>query len=148
MPKQEWKDWILKLDASIWKHRPAQYYANMSGTYHSYTRSEASRRLTLAEWKKLSKLVESEGLVCEMTNACMGFGFGVRLHHSPSYPGLKPEFLLCVTTDHFEDKTKTRSSDYDREWARFEKLVYAPKNIELLVFHGLGMPKSKTYYDY
>lgn len=147
-PKKDWTDWIAKLNGSIWAHKPAQYFANLSRTYHSYIKSETARRVTAAEWKKLLKTIESFGLVCEMTNANMGFGFGMRIYKSPDYPGLPLELLLYVTTEHFEDCNKPRPDGYDREWSRFKKLVYAPKNIEALVFHGLGKPKDKNYYDY
>ncbi len=146
--KKDWASWITNLNKSIWHESTGQYFANMSGTHHSYTRREVARRVKETEWAQLQGVIESEKLFCEMTNANMGFGFGMRVYKSPEYPGLPPEPLLYVTTEHFEDRNKTRPDGYDREWFRFKKLVYAPENVAALVFHGLGKPKDKTYYDY
>lgn len=140
--------WLAALDKSIWATRPAEMHYNMSGTSRRYTAYSEKRRVTEGEWKKLVEIVSELNLPCEMTNACMGFGFGVRVYLSSPYPGTPPERLLTVTSDHFSDPTKARPDGDDKSWGRFERLVYSESNIRLLEFNGFGKPKTKSYYDY
>lgn len=140
----EWVDYLAALQKRIWSSIRTTFCA--CGCKSSF-RHEVGN-VTETEWKKLTQAVQEHGLVCEMTNACMGFGFGVRIYSSRTFPGTQAEHLLTVTTDHFDGSAKSRADGYDGEWGRFEKLVYAQRNLELLEFNGFEKPRSKSYYDY
>lgn len=142
----EWDTWIQRLQDSIWEAYQSHRFNPQRGTYTAF---REKRRIKEAEWRKLSSIIkEKKTLFCEMINACMGFGFGVRVYESPGFPGTPPRLLLTVTSDHFEDKTKPRPEGDDRSWGRFKKLVYTKHNVQLLEFNGKEKPREKSYYDY
>lgn len=142
----EWDSWITRLQDSIWEPYQTDHINRARGTYTAY---REKRRVTVAEWRKLSSIIsQKKTLFCEMINACMGFGFGVCVYESRLFPGTEPRHLLTVTSDHFEDPSKPPKAKDDKSWSRFKKLVYSARNVRLLEFNGKEKPREKSYYDY
>lgn len=122
--------------------------------------------MTPEEWSALQDVLRSHQaeIICELHNACMGFGCGLAVYEEPPrlYPGadLKPEFLLDVTKDHLpltvcdlREKDERGSDCRDRTffkdgWRAFSPFSHNDTNAAQLKEYGFEAPKSEGHYDY
>lgn len=96
---------------------------------------ENEELLAIVRWAK-----DNDG-ICEPINACMGFGFGVRLWEPPTQPGLSPDFVLTVTSKHLELK-------FEEGWRVLSLMTHNDRN-EHLLKHFFDIPlQPKSHYEY
>lgn len=157
--REDWQGWLKALHASVWethiqhnvRHGPQRW-------------SSEARRLTPEEWATLQEVLRTHKPICELHNACMGFGCGMAVYAEPPrvYPGadVRPEFLLDVTKDHLPltvcdlREPGERGADcrdrtfFEDGWRAFSPFTHHPDNARLLAAYGFESPKSKGYYDY
>lgn len=77
-------------------------------------------------------------------NACMGFGFGITIYSNPSFPGVRPERLIIVTSDHIIKSGPSFDKTYDLFWP----YVDTENNRRLLKLYWSESLRERSYYDY
>ena len=111
------------------------------GRYGRIWYSEA-RKVTFPEWESIKLAIKEHQLAVHMVNACMGFGCGIELYQPPQYPGLPAEYLIKITTGHFD-------MTFGEMWdGFFYPLASTDRNAELLEICGLQQLRSRVYYEY
>ena len=165
-PEGDPRAWLRSLHDSLWREHKDP------GSHNHIARSgwvDEARRMTPEEWETVQRvLTDEQGLVCQLHNACWGFGCGLTVYVEPPriFPGLdeKPEFLFSVTKDHLPLEGRTREvkvlgkkkpkvvpadrTTFEDGWVEFSPFTHSEKNAKLLAEYGMEPPKAKGYYDY
>jgi len=158
----DWNGWLRALQHSLWETTRRPHSRNP----YELRVTRETRRLTPEEWSTLQDVLRTHQgeVICELHNACMGFGCGLAVFEEPPriYPGadLKPEFLLDVTKDHLpltvcdlrekgEHGSDCRDLTFFKDgWRAFSPFSHNDINTKRLKENGFGPPKSESHYDY
>ncbi len=124
---------IRELHSEIWKHYPP--------SRGSYGRSDETRTLTTEELHKIFAYAKAN--VCEVHNACMGFGIGLRVYTQTNVPGMDLEHAITITNKHISE-----DAHFEDGWQMFHPVVSTEENRRRMKYHGLEPLKSKGFYDY
>lgn len=147
MVGDDWRGWLVALDEQICDDEGYE-----------------KKRLSEREWATLKDILTAhrDDLICEIHNACMGFGCGLTIYEVPPrvYPGADtpPDSLVEVTKNHLplsvcDLRTPEESQLRDRTffmdgWRAFSPFSHHPDNVARLVAHGFEPPKDMSHYDY
>lgn len=149
---EELKTWD---NDGIWLKVPT--YDRFRGRYE---RHDEGRQLEVHELDAVKRAVVEHGLIVEPINACMGFGFGIRIYKgTPAHwPGMDPEkeYLCCITSRHlcFDRAEHSPFSENDKDrsfalgWRLLSPLSHSEANVDLLQQFGFDKPKDRDFYDY
>ena len=115
-----------------------------------YKFREVTRSLTKTEWRNLCKSIPSFAMLLHNTGIG-GFSLGFSLYEAPQYPGLEPEFLIQITQHHIPVKKiqEARGDEgIETVYEYLSKFFKTERNLELLKFCDLSLPRSPSYYKY
>lgn len=130
-------EYLEKLNEELWQSHQ-DYYNNRRRKWCS-----EKRKIQMKELQKVFKTIKKEKLGIKVHNACMGFGIGISIYAKPSFPGVKPEYIITITSDHLKPKRNSEKiRGFERGWELFSE--FAKKNENLL----LEPLRDKGYYDY
>lgn len=141
----DWCGWLTATHESIWELHcdPLSHNHIAREGWYSEVRALSGR-----EWHEIQKLIRTHGLICEMRNACFGFGCGMTVYADgdPIYPGIpiEPKFLINLTQRHLPGG-KARFED---AWPEFVRYTHTADNTVLLARNGLPAPREKSHYEY
>ena len=113
-----------------------------------YRRLDSNRILTKEEWENLKIAIPNYAMY--LHNTGFGFSLGFSLYDAPSYPGINPEFLIAICQKQIPLKT-TQAPTGGSPKAAYDLLypmASTDRNIELLKFCKIDLPKPLSYYEY
>jgi hypothetical protein len=121
------------------------------------------RAITPEELNAVRAWVNSNNVICEPLNTCMGFGFGVKFWLGDTIRAYgetyrEREAILYINSDHLRTgrtatsstppSYATRRTCFEVGWEALSPFTHNPKNERLLEQFGFDPLKERDYYNY
>lgn len=139
---------------AVWRLRLREFSGDLWALYRDrvtqspssrYGFNQEARTLTESEWEELRGIltVQKGRLVFELTNACFGFGCGLRVFTRPVGDKGSLELLLTLTQRHLPGGR----AQFRDAWNAFTLFTHTEENIAAAKALGVSAPMEFEYYD-
>ena len=148
------REWLQELEKDLWPKDHKNGVVSL----------EASRPLTVPEFKRLNQILKSGSVVVEMISTNMFGGYGIQIYEHEPYPHTGPLYLACVTEDHMplrkgevirpghhrklDEKGHPSGSGSTRAWNYFSKYTHTKVMEGWCAKYKLHKPEKRYHYDY
>lgn len=145
-PPEDDLAWMRWLDADIWEET--------APTANSYGTILCGRGLTGDEKVRVLRIAREHRMIAQMGGGEFGLsGYSVSFYEHPAYPGVPPEYVICLNDKHWFGKGhksdyEGRQGRYDEIWELFSSFSHSKQNQEWLKQHGLRPSRERSHYDY
>lgn len=152
LPDEE-REWLKKLEVDLWPKDHKNGVVSL----------EASRQLTLQEFKRLTRILKSGSVVVEMICTNMFGGYGICIYEHEPYPHTGAQYLACVIEDHMPPRNgivdpdrhgklsepgHVAGSGSTRAWNYFSKYTHTEEMKAWCKKYKLRKPEERYHYDY